>query len=59
MNEIHEQRLLIEFYSWAPFTKDVERELNELIMKLKNKELLGHAGYVKTTLITRGNSATS
>ena len=51
MNETHNKRLVVSFVIWEPYSKITLDEIDVLINKLKTKELLGHAGYVKLELL--------
>ena len=50
MNEVHQRKLTITFYTWEPFSKQAQKEEDELIMQLKTKKLLPSAGHVKTAI---------
>ena len=50
MNEIHHHRITIDLWIWEPQKQKVNEEIDVLLGKLKAKELLGTAGYVRTHL---------
>lgn len=48
MNNITHVTVTIDFDVWQPFQKDVQRELDALLGMLRAKDLLAHAGDVRT-----------
>ncbi len=50
MNELKQYRLIIEYFTWEPMQKAADRELDDVIAKIRTKELLGHCGNVKTRI---------
>lgn len=50
MNEIRHLTITIELDLWQPFHREFNKELDELLCKLRSKHLLNHTGNVKTTL---------
>lgn len=48
MNEIKKIRIVIEAYEWEPMRKKALADLDELLAKLRTKELLTHYGDVHT-----------
>jgi hypothetical protein len=50
MNEINKHTIIITFDSWMPFSKELQREIDDLLGAIRGRRLLGHAGNVKTLM---------
>lgn len=50
MNDLTHHVLTIEFDTWQPFDKLIQLELDDLLSKIRARELLGHAGNVRSKL---------
>ena len=52
MNTIKHRTITIEFDSWEPMEKALDKDIDDLLYKIREKVVLRHAGNVKTLMLT-------
>lgn len=50
MNDIQHFTITIEMDKWQPFNRECEKELDDFLFNLKERQLLPHFGNVKAVL---------
>lgn len=51
MNEIKHIRIVIELDQWSAFGKQSQNEVDDLLFKIKQKQLLSHCGNIKIRML--------
>jgi hypothetical protein len=54
-NVLSHKKIIIEYDTWEPFKRQAEKDLDDLVNKVKTKELLSHCGNIHLTFEDKGD----